>query len=239
MPHEQQAADRRDRPGTRTTGRDAASPIRVLLVDDHRLFLDSLARLLEAVPEIAVACSSASVAGIGACGPGEVDVALVDYQLRDGTGIDAIRAVRARWPGARIVMLTGIEDEETLMATIRAGADGYLTKDRAAEDVVRTVRSAHAGATLLPEPVIAAIARRLAAPAPAAPPDQLTPRELEILRALVEGLSTHETCVRLGISPNTFRTHVQNLTGKLGVHSKLEAVAHALRHGLVEPPRGA
>ncbi|HEY7132811.1 MAG TPA: response regulator transcription factor, partial [Candidatus Limnocylindrales bacterium] len=130
---------------------------------------------------------------------------------------------------------------ETILESIQAGADGYLTKDRAVEDVVSAVRAAHAGETLLPRSVIVEIARRVAAARERGDDrrvvEPLTPRELEVLRALTEGLSTPEICAQLYIAPNTLRTHVQNIMGKLRVHSKLEAVAFALRYRLVEPPR--
>jgi DNA-binding NarL/FixJ family response regulator len=170
-----------------------------------------------------------------------LDVVLMDYRLPDGTGAEATRAIKARWPGARIVMLTALNDDETILESIQAGADGYLTKDRAVEEVVSAVRSAHAGETLLPRSVIVGIAQRVAAARDRGSErrqiEPLTPRELEVLRALTEGLSTPEICDRLFIAPNTLRTHVQNIMGKLRVHSKLEAVAFALRHRLVEPPR--
>src|SRR2546423_1251211 len=144
-------------------------------------------------------------------------------------------------PGsAGFVMLTALADDETVLESIQAGADGYLTKDRAVEDVVSAVRSAHAGETLLPRAVIVGIAQRVAAARDRGERWQvepLTPREIEVLRALTEGLSTPEICERLFIAPNTLRTHVQNIMGKLRVHSKLEAVPFALRHRLVEPPR--
>ena len=130
-------------------------------------------------------------------------------------------------------MVTAISDDETVLESIQAGADGYMTKDRAAEDVVKAVREAHAGEILLPPSVAVARERgderRMVEP--------LTARELEVLRALTEGLSTPDICERLFIAPNTLRTHVQNIMGKLRVHSKLEAVAFALRYRLVEPPR--
>jgi DNA-binding NarL/FixJ family response regulator len=215
--------------------------IRVLLVDDHRLILDSLARVLEQEPDIRVVGTATSVAEVRDVSREPVDVVLMDYRLSDGTGVEATRVVKGRWPSSRVVMLTAIDDDETVLESIQAGADGYLTKDRAVEDVVATVRAANAGATLLPRSVIIAIARRVAEArdrqAERAPVEPLTPRELEVLRALTEGLSTPEICDRLFITPNTLRTHVQNIMGKLHVHSKLEAVAFALRHKLVEPPR--
>ena len=170
-----------------------------------------------------------------------MDVVLMDYRLPDGTGAEATRAIKARWPTARVVMLTALNDDETILESIQAGADGYLTKDRAVEDVVAAVRAANAGETLLPRSVIIGIAQRVAAARDRLPnvsrSNRSRPRELEVLQALTEGLSTPEICDRLFIAPNTLRTHVQNIMGKLRVHSKLEAVAFALRHRLVEPPK--
>jgi DNA-binding NarL/FixJ family response regulator len=215
--------------------------IRVLFVEDHRLLADSLSAMLRREPDIAVVGIAGSVAEAKALARERVDVALMDYHLPDGTGAEATRAIKARWPAARVVMVTALSDDETVLESIQAGADGYLTKDRAAEEVVLAVRAAYAGETLLPRPVIAEIARRVAATrergAEGRAIEPLTPRELEVLRALSEGLSTPEICARLFIAPNTLRTHVQNIMGKLRVHSKLEAVAFALRYRLVDPPR--
>jgi DNA-binding NarL/FixJ family response regulator len=218
-----------------------ARPIRVLLVDDHQLLTGSLARVLAAEPDIEVAGIAGSVAEARDHGRERLDVVLMDYRLPDGTGAEATRAIKSRWPSARVVMLTAIADDETVLESIQAGADGYLTKDRAVDEVVSAVRAAHAGETLLPRAVIVGIAQRVAAARDRGQDrhvvEPLTPRELEVLRALTEGLSTPEICERLFIAPNTLRTHVQNIMGKLRVHSKLEAVAFALRHRLVEPPR--
>jgi DNA-binding NarL/FixJ family response regulator len=192
-------------------------------------------------PDIAVVGVAASVAEAKTIARERLDVVLMDYRLPDGTGAEATRAIKARWPAARVVMLTALNDDETILESIQAGADRYLTKDRAVEDVVSAVRAAHAGETLLPRSVIVGIAQRVAAARDRGTErrqvDPLTPRELEVLKALTEGLSTPEICARLFIAPNTLRTHVQNIMGKLRVHSKLEAVAFALRYRLVEPPR--
>jgi DNA-binding NarL/FixJ family response regulator len=216
-------------------------PIRVLLVDDHQLLTGALSRMMAGEPDIAVVGVAASVAEAKTIARERLDVVLMDYRLPDGTGAEATRAIKARWPAARVVMLTALNDDETILESIQAGADGYLTKDRAVEDVVSAVRAAHAGETLLPRSVIVGIAQRVAAARDRGTErrqvDPLTPRELEVLKALTEGLSTPEICARLFIAPNTLRTHVQNIMGKLRVHSKLEAVAFALRHRLVEPPR--
>ena len=215
--------------------------IRVLLVDDHRLLTGALSAILANEPDIEVVGVAGTVAEARSLARHGFDVALMDYRLPDGTGAEATRAIKARWPAARVVMLTAVDDNETMLESIQAGADGYLTKDRAVEDVVRTVRAANAGETLLPPDVILGIARRVTASrrSAAARPhvEPLTPRELDVLKGLTLGLSTPELCERLGLSPNTLRTHVQNIMVKLHVHSKLEAVAFGIRHRLVEPPR--
>ena len=217
------------------------NPIRVLFVEDHQLLADALSALLGREPDIEVVGVAGTVAQAKTMARHRLDVVLMDYRLPDGTGAEATRAIKARWPAARVVMVTALTDDETILESIQAGADGYLTKDRAAEEVVQAVRAAHAGETLLPRAVIADIARRVGAARGRGDErlffDPLTPRELEVLRSLTEGLSTREICERLFISPNTLRTHVQNIMGKLRVHSKLEAVAFALRNRLVEPPR--
>jgi DNA-binding NarL/FixJ family response regulator len=215
--------------------------IRVLLVDDHQLLTDSLSGLLQREPDIQVVGVAPSVADAKRAARERMDVVLMDYRLPDGTGAEATRAIKARWPSAKVIMLTAISDDETVLDSIQAGADGYLTKDRASEEVVGAVRSAHMGEILLPRAIVFEIAQRVAIArrrgAGRRTIEQLTPRELEVLRALAEGLSSKEICDRLFIAPNTLRTHVQNVMSKLRVHSKLEAVAFAIRHKLVEVPR--
>jgi DNA-binding NarL/FixJ family response regulator len=218
----------------------SSDPIRVLLVDDHRLVTGALSHVLAREPDIEVVGVAGSVAMARELAGQPVDVVLMDYRLPDGTGVDAVRAVRARRPAARIIMLTGQSSDELILEAIQAGADGYMTKDQAIGEVVDAVRAAHAGETLLPRSVIVEIARRVTVARDLAderrPVDALTSRELEILRALSDGAPSGEICRRLSITPNTFRTHVQNILAKLRVHSKLEAVAFALRHRLIEPP---
>ena len=216
------------------------SSIRVLLVDDHRLLTDALSGLLSREPDIEVCGVAGTVAEAREAARQPMDVALMDYVLPDGTGAEATREIKRRWPSAKVVVLTGLLDDETMLDAVAAGADGYLTKDRAATEVVQAVRAAHAGEMLLPRAVAYQLAQRVGAARQASETHidvhDLTPRELEVLRALVGGRSSREICAELYISPNTLRTHVQNLLNKLRVHSKLEAVAVALRQQLVEMP---
>jgi DNA-binding NarL/FixJ family response regulator len=234
-----------DDPGPNRMTRQALRPaqpslIRVLLVDDHRLVTGALSQVLAREPDIEVVGVAGSVASARSIDVDAVDVVLMDYRLPDGTGADATRVVKGRWPSAQVVMLTGLADDETLLDSIQAGADGYITKDRALDEVVDAVRAANAGEILLPQSVIAELARRVTAARDRAatlpPAEALTGRELEVLRALATGLSSREISARLSIAPNTLRTHVHNILAKLNVHSKLEAVTFGLRHHLVEPP---
>jgi DNA-binding NarL/FixJ family response regulator len=224
------------RPGSPSEARS----IRVLLVDDHRALAEALSRLLAAEPGISMVGVAYSAAEARARLREPFDVVLMDYALPDGTGAEVARAVKARWPRTPVIMLTAHDDDETVLDSIQAGADGFLSKTASTDEVVSAVRAAYAGETLLPPAVIAKIALRvrrakeLGSEGPQIEP--LTVRELEILRALSAGRSTHEICDELSIAPNTLRTHVQNITAKLHVHSKLEAVVFALRHGLVDPP---
>jgi DNA-binding NarL/FixJ family response regulator len=218
------------------------APIRVMLVEDEELLADVLARQLGAVPWILLVGVARTVAEAKALARERVDVVLMDFILPDGTGAEATRAIKARWPAARVIMVSSVSDDPTILDSIQAGADGYLTKGTTSgDDLVKAIRDAHAGDILLPRSVIMGIAQRVAAQREASADrravEPLTPRELEVLRALTEGLATPEICDRLFIAPNTLRTHVQNIMGKLHVHSKLEAVSFALRHRIVEPPR--
>jgi DNA-binding NarL/FixJ family response regulator len=214
----------------------------VLLVDDHQLLTDALASLLSREPDIEIMGVAASVAQARDAAREPMDVVLMDYLLPDGTGAQATREIKRRWPKAKVVLLTGVADDETMLDAVDASADGYLTKDSAGSEVVHAVRAAHAGEMLLPRAVAYELAQRVVAarrgPETHFDVHDLTPRELEVLRALVGGRSSREICAELYISPNTLRTHVQNLLNKLRVHSKLEAVTFALRQQLVEmPPR--
>lgn len=229
--------DRMD--GEPDRGRTRAT--RVLIVEDERLLAEMLADVIAHETDMRVVGVAGTVAEAAYLASREPDVVLMDYRLPDGTGAQATLAIKARWPVARVVMLSAVHDDETMMDSIRAGADGYLTKDRAVEELVAAVRAARAGETLLPRSIILAIADRVAAardrPVVSRHVEMLTPRQLTILREFASGRSTQEICERLSVTPNTLRTHADNIMHKLGVHSKLEAVAFGLRHGLIESPR--
>lgn len=218
----------------------AGRPIRVLVCDDHRVLVEALVAALSSEPDILVAGTATSIAEVRRVLDVPVDVVLMDYLFGDGTGTEAVRLLKASQPDATVVMLTALADDQTILETIQAGADGYLTKDQGLDDVVAAVRAAYAHEVLLSRAVIAEIALRVAdargrvAERPVTEP--LTPRELDVLRLLVEGLDSPTICEQLSVASNTLRTHVQNIMAKLGTHSKLATVAYALRHGLVAAP---
>lgn len=221
--------------------RSGARAIRVLIVEDQPLLAEMLADVLAAEPDIRVVGVAGTVAAAISSAGLHPDVVLMDYRLPDGTGADATRGIKARWATARVIIVSAIHDDHTMMDSIQAGADGYLTKDRAVEDILGAIRAVRAGETLLPRSVIIAIAERMAKGTERRMDERraepLTPRQLEILRCLARGMSTREICEQLSVSPNTLRTHIDRILRKFGVHSKLQAVTYALRNGLIESPR--
>lgn len=214
--------------------------IRVLQVDDHRLVRDAMRGVLATHPEISVIGALSGIEELTTFDGGVPDVILMDYMLQDGTGAQATRLAKARWPRTRVVMVTSMSGDETILETVQAGADGYLTKDRAMDDVIAAVHAAHAGEMLLPPEVLGGMVRRLTeGPAEAPLAAALTPRELEVLRLLARGTSTRGMADMMSVSPETVRTHVQAVRRKLGAQSKLQAVTIGLQRGLIDPPRSA
>jgi two-component system, NarL family, nitrate/nitrite response regulator NarL len=205
--------------------------IRVLVVDDHEIVARAMARALGDEPGIEVVGVARSVREVRAF-TGEVDVVLMDYALPDGTGADATRVVKQRLAHARVVMVTGLTDDEPVLDAIHAGADGYVLKSQPFEDMVEAVRLAHQGRLLIPPAIVARIARMVASNAAglpgATPRPELTPRECDVLTELAAGRAPDEICRRLGIEHGTLRTHVDHIVTKLGTHSRAEAVAAAL-----------
>lgn len=212
------------------------TPTRVLVVDDHRMFLDSLVRLLgdEDDLEIVGVATDAETA-IALAEEHQPDVVVLDYILPGRSGTAAIDGLRAVAPAVEIVVLTGYADDAALVVAIEAGCSGFVTKDEAADDLVHIVREVAAGKATIPAARIAALSSGLRPPARTLGRD-LTGREREVLGLIAAGLGTDAIASTLFVSRNTVRNHTQRLLGKLGAHSRLEAVAIAIRAGLVHSP---
>jgi DNA-binding NarL/FixJ family response regulator len=215
-------------------GRDL---LRVLVVDDHQMFAESVARILgdEADLEVVGVVGNAADARAAAV-TAQPDVVLLDFGLPDLDGAAAARLLREAHPSAQIVMLTGQVDDLVFAAAIEAGCVGFVTKDKASSELLSAVRAAGAGELAIPPGTLARLLPILRRDGQGAKP-QLTAREQEVLELLVEGAATTTIAERLVVSPHTVRNHIQRILGKLEVHSKLEAVAVALRLGLVDKPR--
>lgn len=211
----------------------------VLLVEDHRMFADALQILIGTQSDME--CS-----GIAATGEQAVelarascpDVVLMDIDLPGIDGIEATRRVRQVCPDAKVVAITALQPDRVMAEVIEAGACGFVPKTQAAEAVIDVVRRAAAGEMVLPAGDLAGTldrlrearsargdARRLLA--------NLTEREVEVLQATAGGRSPAQIAEALFISPHTVHSHVRSILAKLAVHSKLEAVVFALRHGAI------
>ncbi len=204
--------------------------IRVLLVDDHFLFADALGSVIRSLPEYEVAGIAQSGAqAISLARTSRPDVILLDYHLPGYDAADLIPRLRSLSPGARIVVLTSDSSDGTLVRGLRAGVEGYLTKERALDDVLDALRVVASGGRYLTDEQLA----RSHAITGEGTGDALTQRELEILRLLAQGKPSDGIAGELSISENTVRTHLQNIFSKLGAHSKLEAVTTANARGLL------
>ncbi|MEJ8281528.1 response regulator transcription factor [Pseudonocardia spirodelae] len=212
------------------------SALRVVLADDQRIVRDGLATvlgLLEGIEVVGTAAGGDEAVGLVAgLAP---DVLLTDLRMPAGDGVAATRRVRAEHPGTAVVVLTTYVDDDAVVDAIAAGASGWLSKDADAEAIARALRSAADGVSTVDAAVLSRLvaARAGSAPAtPAEPPDGLTPREVEVLGLIAEGLSNTEIARRLVVGEATVKTHVNHLFAKTGLRDRAQAVGYAYRHGL-------
>jgi NarL family two-component system response regulator LiaR len=207
-------------------------PIRVMLVDDHTMVRHGLATFLKIFDDFElVGEADNGEAAVKLCGEINPDVILMDIVLPKMDGVETTQVIRGKYPQVQVIALTSFKDEELINKALKAGAIGYLIKNVSAEDLAQAIRSACKGrATLSPEVTQIMVE---SANQPPKPGFDLTQRECELLVLLVEGLNNTQIAGRLTISPSTVKTHVSNILSKLGVSSRTEAAALALRIGLV------
>jgi len=202
-------------------------PIRVLIVDDHDMLREGLSTFLRAFPDMRLVGEAANGAeAVQRCRELAPDVVLMDLIMPEMDGVAAIRAINAAPPRPAIIALSSFGEEQLVRAALEAGARSYLLKNVSAESLAEAIRLARAGISSLSPEASGALAGR---PEPA---PELTPREREILRLLIDGDTNAEIAARLGLSLYTVKNHVRNLLGKLGVSSRTEAVSLALQRGL-------
>jgi DNA-binding NarL/FixJ family response regulator len=216
-------------------------PVTLLICDDHRVLTDALAIVvgLDAGLELVAPPVQDPQSAIALCAELLPDVVLMDVDLKSTmSGIDATRAIKENSPATKVIIMTAHDDDRLLVDAVEAGASGFLSKDDAAEAVLAAVKSAADGEVLIDPATLARLLpqvtreREQQRDALALLGD-LTDREREILTLLAQGMRNDDIATQLYISPQTVQTHVRNILGKLRVHSKLEAVAFAVRHGAI------
>jgi DNA-binding NarL/FixJ family response regulator len=217
----------------------ARKPITVLIVDDERTFGEALEVALDREKDLRVIhVATDGLDAVASATEYQPDVVLMDVSMPGMNGLEATRRIKQCDPDAAVVILSGHDDEHMLARAVQAGAVGLLRKTQAVGDVASTVRRAHRGEAIHDRGEVERAQRRLRHRRDVDGDvrgrlERLTPRELEILEAMAAGRQPEEIATQLGMSPNTLRTHTQNVLTKLRVHSKMEALVLAIRHGKV------
>jgi DNA-binding NarL/FixJ family response regulator len=215
-----------------------SDPVRILLADDHTLVRAGVRRILEAQPGITVVGEvSDGEAALEFLRADPVDVLVLDLTMPGTDGFEVLRQVKATLPGMKVLVLTMHANAEYMARAVQDGADGYLLKDSAVQDLVAAIEAVQAGRAYYSPPVQRELTELLRAhSAPPRPMDALTDREREVLRLVVEGLSTKEIALQLDISTRTVETHRANLMRKLNLKSVALLTQFAIREGLVREP---
>jgi DNA-binding NarL/FixJ family response regulator len=201
--------------------------IRILIVEDHAIVRQGLVALLRTVPDFTIVGEAADGRqAIAMFRLHQPDITLMDLRLPQLNGVEAITAIRADFPQARIIVLTTFDGDEDIYRALQAGARGYLLKGMTTDELVEAIRSVHGGKSRIPGPVAERLAERMGAPT-------LTARETEVLQLIVGGNSNKEIASALFISEATVKTHINSLLSKLGVTDRTQAATTALQRGIV------
>jgi DNA-binding NarL/FixJ family response regulator len=202
--------------------------IRILTVDDHPLLRDGIAAVFEAQEDMTLVGQASNgreaVESFRSLRP---DVTLMDLRMPDMSGIEAITAIRAEFPNARIIVLTTYAGDAQAAAALKAGAAGYLLKNLVRKDLIETIRAVHGGKRRVPPEIATEIAEHVA-------DDALTGREIEVLRRVAAGKSNKLIAVELDISEGTVKTHMKSILPKLDASDRTHAVMIALKRGILD-----
>lgn len=206
--------------------------MKILLVDDHEVVRKGIAALLGSQDDMEVVGeASTSDESVRRVGYDDPDVVVMDLRLPDGSGVEACREIRSRFPDVKVVILTSYADEEALMAAILAGASGYLLKRIDADSLVEGIRKVGAGESLLDGEMTDRLFARLRGESPEEDPKlaRLTDQERKVLDLIAEGLTNREIADRLFLAEKTIKNYVSNLLAKLEMSRRSEAAAYAAR----------
>jgi len=205
----------------------SVNPIRILAVDDHPLIREGIAAVLQGEPDILlVAEASNGRDAIEQYRAHQPDVTLMDLQMPEMNGIDAIQAIREDFPDARIIVLTTYSGDAQALRAFKAGAAGYLLKNMLRKELMETVRSVHAGRKRVPPEIAIDIAEHHS-------DDLLTEREVEVLRQVAEGNANKIIADQLKISEETVKAHMRSILSKLGANDRTHAVTIAVKRGII------
>ena len=206
---------------------DEGNLIRILVADDNFLVRLGLGAVLNAQSGMTVIAEAGNGRqAVELFRQHAPDIVLMDLRMPLMTGVEATKAIRSEYPGARIIVLTTYDGDEDIYRALQAGARAYLLKDVLREDLLAAIRAVHAGQRHIPPAVAARLAERL-------PLSDLTARELEVLKLIVKGMSNSEIGAALRISTGTVKIHVNNILSKLGVSDRTQAATTALQRGIV------
>ena len=208
--------------------RTDCGPIRILAVDDHPLLREGIAALVNAERDMKlVAEASDGHDAIEQFRLHQPDVTLMDLQMPALNGIEAIIGIRSEFPNARIIVLTTYTGDVQVLRALKAGARGYILKEHVYRELLDTIRAVHAGQKRIPPEVAAELAEHAAA-------DELSPREIDVLRLIATGNANKEIAAQLSISEETVKSHVTNILAKLAANDRTHAVTLALKRGIIE-----
>jgi DNA-binding NarL/FixJ family response regulator len=212
--------------------------VRVAVVDDQRLFAKGLSGLVDMLPGVeVVGVGYDGEEAVALCREEEPDVVLMDISMPKMDGISATREIRNLLPQTAVIILTGHEDDEHVFEGIKAGAQGYLLKDSEPDDLARAIHTVNAGNTIIAPDLAQKMLNTFEggrSRSPQLSPPPLTERELEVIRALAQGMSDRQIAGSLGISEKTVRNHTSNIYRKLHIFDRTQAVIYAIREGVID-----
>lgn len=214
--------------------------IRVALVDDQQLVRAGFRMVIDSQPDLTVVLeASDGAAGVAELSRIPVDVVLMDVQMPTMDGIEATRQLTTRGDSPKVVMLTTFENDEYVMSAISAGASGFLLKDVPPEELLDAIRTVHRGDAVIEarstRKLLQHVGPMLGTSVQPSLPEELTPREIEVLEAMAHGLSNAEIAAKFFVSEATVKTHVGRVLSKTGSRDRVQAVVYAFQVGLVRP----